>query len=147
MYKCLDCGCEFDDPNYIKESHGELYPHCPSCGGGNFTEIEDFKCDACFGIKESIDDHWCEECRAVVNTIMIQSIIKCLKKLGMKYKERHNIVRCYKDIFCGESPTHEEIEAKHLMCAVVDIATDRGCSIDTALEMAEEWTYNSENYI
>ncbi len=145
MYKCLDCGCEFDDPNYIKESHGELYPHCPSCGGGNFTEIEDFKCKACLGIKAEIDEEWCEECKTVVRQIMSYSVTKCLKTLGLPLSSGTQIIDAYQDVFDQNDIIHEATEAKHLMCAIVDIAEDRGCPIDTAWEMAEQWVYDSRS--
>lgn len=46
MYRCNDCGLEFDTPDEWEETHGldtPPYEHisgCPGCGG-DYEEIED----------------------------------------------------------------------------------------------------------
>lgn len=45
MYKCKDCGREFDEPYIHKEGHGFVEPPfekqrlCPNCKGNNFFEL------------------------------------------------------------------------------------------------------------
>lgn len=45
MYKCHDCGSEFEQPYQYKENHGfmdgwaEIFTVCPDCGSGRFEEI------------------------------------------------------------------------------------------------------------
>ena len=66
MFKCKDCGCEFDEPKYNREYHGLEYGYeelgvCPSCGS---TEYEEgVVCPICreehFG-----DDRYCDWCVA-----------------------------------------------------------------------------------
>lgn len=42
QYKCLECGCEFDEPRTHFEDHGftygprEIWKECPYCGSGNY---------------------------------------------------------------------------------------------------------------
>ena len=77
MYKCLDCGCVFDEPKKIIENHGldnppyENMEICPACSSSNFRET--YPCDQC-GIY--IDDDYielsdgskvCNECYIKVN--------------------------------------------------------------------------------
>lgn len=144
MYKCLECGHEFTEPHYMMESHGELYPHCPFCDGTNYADTKQFECEACCGITEDIGDQWCEECKTVVRQIMSHSIARCLNKLGRKLTDGANVIQAYKDVLSGNDVIHIETEAKYLMCAIVNIAADRGCPIDTAWEMAEQWVYESK---
>ena len=145
MYKCLDCGHEFEDPLYLIESHGEPYPHCPDCGDTNYTEIENFECKACLGIKAEIDEEWCEEGKTVVRQIMSYSITKCLKALNLPLAASEFVINAYKEVFLQYNIDHLDTEAKHLMCAIVDIAKSRDCPFDTAWEMAEEWVFDDKN--
>lgn len=144
MYKCLECGHEFEEPHYMMEAHGELYPHCPFCDGTDYADMSKFECDACYGVTADIGEQWCEECKTAVRQIMSYSITKCLNKLGLTLSAAPDIIEAYKDVFEGRDVIHEETEAKHLMCAIVNIAADRGCGIDTAWEMAEQWVYDSK---
>lgn len=47
MYRCNDCGEEFDDPATHEERHpevewgSEFWEVCPCCGSCDFEEIED----------------------------------------------------------------------------------------------------------
>ena len=41
MFKCNDCGCEFDDPMVTREHHGLEYGYeeicvCPACGSTDY---------------------------------------------------------------------------------------------------------------
>lgn len=48
MYKCLECGLEFEDPKVVYEREGEWdreYEVCPNCSG-TFKEYER-KCGTC----------------------------------------------------------------------------------------------------
>ena len=46
---CLDCGCNFDTPQVVKESRGEFWgipcceamSYCPSCGSESFWEADE----------------------------------------------------------------------------------------------------------
>lgn len=59
MYKCSDCGCEFDDPIEIRTSYenyfgvGGLFPNhnymtyqaCPCCHSEDFEEVYEYEED------------------------------------------------------------------------------------------------------
>lgn len=40
IYKCEDCGWEFDEYDilWMREIHGELMGHCPNCESPDFDE-------------------------------------------------------------------------------------------------------------
>ena len=38
MFRCLNCGKEFDDAKIITEPHGERHGVCPNCSSSNFNE-------------------------------------------------------------------------------------------------------------
>ena len=49
MFKCRECGCEFDEPHVYYESHGFDYgprekwsecPHCSSCDYGDAYQVD-----------------------------------------------------------------------------------------------------------
>lgn len=46
MYKCKDCGYEFDEPTVVVERHGfndgfaERFSVCPNCGG-SYEEVDE----------------------------------------------------------------------------------------------------------
>ena len=49
MYKCRECGCEFDEPRTYYENHGFTYgpserftvcPHCDSCDWDDANIVE-----------------------------------------------------------------------------------------------------------
>lgn len=49
MYRCNDCGCEFEEPKEIKENMGEFWGMpayetwyvCPNCNDNDYEEMED----------------------------------------------------------------------------------------------------------
>ncbi len=69
MYKCLDCGCVFDEPISWSESRGEYWgmpcseevSGCPYCKG-DYEEA--YKCEECneFFLEEELHSDLCEEC-------------------------------------------------------------------------------------
>ena len=64
MFKCNDCGCEFDTPETTREFHGLDYGYenqysCPNCGG---TDYEDSTpCTICG--ENAWGSDFCECCR------------------------------------------------------------------------------------
>lgn len=54
MYKCNECGCVFEDPKVVVETHGFKFPPyekfsvCPRCGDGDY--------DSYYGDEEEEDE-------------------------------------------------------------------------------------------
>lgn len=66
MYKCNNCGCEFEEPRESREYHGLDYGYetfwvCPNCGDNDYNEAK--VCDICGG-EHFGDDNICEWCLA-----------------------------------------------------------------------------------
>lgn len=69
MFKCKDCGCEFDEPAVWYDdpspvgvglpSGAYVYTECPKCGSGDYTEGK--ACPIC-GEEHFGDDPYCEWC-------------------------------------------------------------------------------------
>lgn len=60
MFKCYDCGYEFDEPETWTERHGEAFSGCPRCNG-SFDEAK--HCDNCGEyFLESERNDVCQDC-------------------------------------------------------------------------------------
>lgn len=64
MFKCKDCGCEFEEPRSYREYHGLDYGYetlweCPNCGSGDYNPSR--ACPIC-GEEHFSDDPFCEWC-------------------------------------------------------------------------------------
>lgn len=143
MYKCVECGFEFEEPTYIREPHGEFLPHCPACGEMYFEDIKNFECEACLGTKYDVGEQWCEECKSATRRAMSASIVGALKEKKLPLSKGMLIIDRYQEIFDNKEILGCEVEAKHLCMAMIEIASERGCGLDTAREMAEQWVKNS----
>lgn len=65
MYRCEECGCEFEEPMVIREHHGLDYGYeemcvCPNCGESGYKEAE--PCTVC-GENCYDSSGFCECCR------------------------------------------------------------------------------------
>jgi predicted amidophosphoribosyltransferase len=66
MYRCLDCGIYFDDPNITSSTHWEVGTRrdepiriCPGCGSEDFEELKLCPC----GLHHiSSEKDWCQYC-------------------------------------------------------------------------------------
>lgn len=63
MFKCMDCGCEFEEPKVNREYHGLEYGHedrcyCPNCGSEDYKEGH--ACDICGD--EAFEEDYCDNC-------------------------------------------------------------------------------------
>lgn len=64
MFKCMDCGYEFDTPDTLKERHGLDYGYeewdcCPMCHSTEIREGRD--CEICGEV--IFEGNFCEDCR------------------------------------------------------------------------------------
>lgn len=63
MFKCMDCGLEFEEPKVNREYHGLEYGHedrcyCPNCGSDDYREGK-----ACVICGEyAYEEDYCENC-------------------------------------------------------------------------------------
>ena len=85
MYKCLDCGMEFEAPSIWTEPHGEEVSGCPTCGGA-YEKLKE--CEACMRLclKEELHNGLCESCIMEYE----YDLPKCLE-IGEKNKEEIKI--------------------------------------------------------
>lgn len=66
FYKCLDCGCTFDDPDFIEDENfmgnraGQNV--CPRCGSDDIEQGAE--CDLCGGWTDG--SRFCTDCRSEV---------------------------------------------------------------------------------
>lgn len=58
MYKCDDCGAEFEKLAVSKEPHGEEWNVCPYCGSIDWSESR--KCEVCG--ERTYNKHYCDDC-------------------------------------------------------------------------------------
>ena len=66
MFKCLECGAEFEEPEELMEPHGEIRTACPHCGSddveaGNACELcgaytDAILCDSCWDELMTLDN-------------------------------------------------------------------------------------------
>lgn len=66
MYKCSECGCEFENPAVSREYHGLEYGYeekmvCPNCGEGIRDEDQGTPCKIC-GEEQFNSSGICEWC-------------------------------------------------------------------------------------
>lgn len=64
MFKCMDCGCEFEEPAVSREYHGLEYGYeerysCPNCGGPDYKDSQ--PCDICGDY--AWESCFCKNCR------------------------------------------------------------------------------------
>lgn len=64
MFRCMDCGCEFEEPVESREYHGldygyERWYSCPNCGGTDYKDSEN--CDICGEM--TWNGCFCDNCR------------------------------------------------------------------------------------
>ena len=64
MFKCMDCGCEFEEPMEVREHHGLDYGYetlyvCPNCGETDYEE--GIPCDICGEV--AYKSNYCECCK------------------------------------------------------------------------------------
>ena len=85
MYKCSDCGSEFEAPNsvpdFTSEYWGARVTHytsvCPSCGSDDYEEMD--HCDICRTYIEA-GTELCENCRELVEDLAGSIKDRCREK-------------------------------------------------------------------
>lgn len=140
MYKCMDCGTEFESGRPMMESHGEVLYHCPNCLSFDFEDVSNILCEACEG--EAVDnrgDRWCYDCRLATKQCMHDVIVKSVRETRLNIA---TVVDAIEDILSdgkiNEKPN--SAIADYLARGIVSIARECGCSLHMAYEMAEAWS-------
>lgn len=138
MYRCNDCGHEFEAARMMEESHGEIFGHCPNCLSTDFFNIDKFQCPGCWGYKEHVSDRWCRECQAATKNCMSDAILKAVRVSDLSMT---NIVNLFEDVMNEETFGMEQskLVIKCLFDGIVELAFDRGCSVFDAIEMVKDW--------
>lgn len=89
MYKCLNCGEEFETPGVVKERMPDYWGSpayqdfevCPCCGG-DFEKM--YKCDFCG--EWTVNADWiCDDCMETAKTTMMQATDRLAKELNLPY--------------------------------------------------------------
>ena len=96
MYKCCDCGREFDElckkteliGEYLGTPAYEEYNACPYCESDETTELD--RC-ACGGYK-SITENYCNDCENFVNSVVNDFIDSVQQYLHISYKDAVQII-------------------------------------------------------
>lgn len=139
MYRCNNCGAEFENPRMMVESHGEKLGHCPNCLDIDYTDIEELHCDACEdGYVEYKGERWCTDCKRATIQAMNQAVLGAVHITGATISTAVNTMQ---DVMMGhviETRQDRQI-ASRMMAGVVDIAYERGVSLDEAYQLAEAW--------
>ena len=139
MYRCNNCGAEFEQPRMMVESHGEKLGHCPNCLDVDYTDIEELHCDACEdGYVEYKGERWCTDCKRATIQAMNQAVLGAVHITGATISTAVNTMQ---DVMMGhviETKQDRQI-ASRMMAGVVDIAYERGVSLDEAYQLAEAW--------
>ena len=139
MYRCNNCGAEFENPRMMVESHGEKLGHCPNCLDTDYTDIEELHCDACEdGYVEYKGERWCTDCKRATIQAMNQAVLGAVHITGATISTAVNTMQ---DVMMGhEIETKQDRQiASRMMAGVVDIAYERGVPIDYAYQLAEAW--------
>lgn len=139
MYRCNNCGAEFEQPRMMVESHGEKLGHCPNCLDVDYTDIEELHCDACEdGYVEYKGERWCTDCKRATIQAMNQAVLGAVHVTGATISTAVNTMQ---DVMKGhviETKQDRQI-ASRMMAGVVDIAHERGTPLDEAYQLAEAW--------
>ena len=139
MYRCNNCGAEFENPRMMVESHGEKLGHCPNCLDIDYTDIETLHCDACEdGYVEYKGERWCADCKRATIQAMNQAVLGAVHVTGATISTAVNTMQ---DVMMGhviETKQDRQI-ASRMMAGVVDIAHERGIPLDEAYQLAEAW--------
>lgn len=139
MYRCNNCGAEFEQPRMMIESHGEKLGHCPNCLDIDYTDIEELHCDACEdGYVEYRGDRWCTDCKRATIQAMNQAVLGAVHITSATISTAVNTMQ---DVMMGhEIETKQDRQiASRMMAGVVDIAHERGIPLDEAYQLAEAW--------
>ena len=139
MYRCNNCGAEFENPRMMVESHGEKLGHCPNCLDIDYTDIEELRCDACeAGYVEYKGERWCADCKRATIQAMNQAVLGAVHITGATISTAVNTMQ---DVMSGhEIETKQDRQiASRMLAGVVDIAYERGIPLDEAYQLAEAW--------
>ena len=139
MYRCNNCGAEFEQPRMMVEPHGEKHGHCPNCLDIDYADIEELHCDACEdGYVEYRGERWCTDCKRATIQAMNQAVLGAFHITGATISTAVNTMQ---DVMMGhvvETKQDRQI-ASRMMAGVVDIAYERGVALDEAYQLAEAW--------
>lgn len=73
MFKCSECGQIFDQPEEIRNYHGEgmweTKSACPYCGEGITTDDESKPCDICGG--DAFGSCFCDDCKDTAKRMLM----------------------------------------------------------------------------
>lgn len=62
MYKCDNCGCEFEEPYKLQEDTGEIFNVCPDCKETDYYELETCKICGEYFNQDELWNGMCEQC-------------------------------------------------------------------------------------
>ena len=134
MYKCLDCGHEFEDPKFERESYGQEFGYCPHCGSSAYRDTDLLKCSVCGEMMEDPDECYCEDCKHETRVVVTDAFsdIAHLTDLTLG-----SAWRAYKDAV-NDTPS-KRIILNLMANSIIALATELDCGFDTAYNMISEY--------
>lgn len=140
MYRCKECGAEFEEPKRWRESHGEWLTGCPNCLALAYDDVTEFKCEACYGITETHTDKYCEECKLATKQFAEAVILRSMRKGCKSFEEVVDAMRHVLNDNVLETATDHKV-ALELAGAIIDLAYERGCEPSVAMDLFDEWAH------
>ena len=138
MYKCLDCGFEFEDPKPETESYGQTLYYCPHCGASEYRDTDLLKCSVCGEMVEDPDECYCEDCKHETRVVVTDAFTKLADRADLTLGSAWGI---YRDAVNDEP--NKPLVFYILAQSIIDLATELGCGFDTAYNMISEYVNDS----
>ena len=139
MYKCLDCGFEFEEPKPETESYGQTFYYCPHCGSADYHDIEWFRCEACGAVMDNMDECYCEDCKRETWIAVTDGISNISSGTDLTLGSAW---RAYKDAV-NDTPS-KRIILNMMANSIIVLASKLECGFDTAYDMISEYVNDSQ---
>lgn len=134
MYKCLECGFEFDEPNPETESYGQTFYYCPHCGSAEYHDIEWFKCEACGAVMDNMDECYCDNCKQEIWIAVTDGISNISSGTGLTLGSAWD---AYKEAI--DTIFENEAVLGMVLNSIMALAEACNCKCSTAITMISEY--------
>ena len=139
MYKCLECGFEFEEPKFEKESYGQEFGYCPHCGSSEYHDTDLLKCSVCGEMIEDPTECYCEDCKHETRVVVTDAFTKLANRTDLTLGSAW---RAYKGAVNDEP--NKPLVFYILAQSIIDLATELECGFDTAYNMISEYVNDSQ---
>lgn len=139
MYKCLDCGHEFEDPKPETESYGQTLYYCPHCGSSEYHDTDLLKCSVCGEMIEDPAECYCEDCKHETRVVVADAFTKLADRADLTLGSSWRIYKAA----VNDEP-NKPLVFYILAQSIVDLATELDCGFDTAYNMISEYVNDNQ---